>query len=218
MPHLIAPFERAQDPQAGRALLAALEKSPGLTSLSPDVLQRTFKGYPDDLRQALKPFLEKLELNLEQQKKRLAELAPVLLGGNPRQGRTVFFGAKAACSTCHTVQKEGGAIGPDLSTIGGIRTGRDLLESIVFPSASFVRGYEPYVVATKDGRLFNGILKRETAEAIYLVTAERTEARIPRSAIESLEPGKVSIMPQGLDTQLTRQELADLIAWLLTLK
>ncbi|OAI48061.1 hypothetical protein AYO44_01265 [Planctomycetaceae bacterium SCGC AG-212-F19] len=218
MPHLIAPFERSTDPQAGRKFLAALDKSPGLTSLSPDVLQRTFKGYPEDVRAAVKPFLEKLELNLEQQKKRLAELAPVLLGGDARQGRAVFYGAKAACATCHMVKKEGGEIGPDLSAIGGIRTGRDLLESIVFPSASFVRGYEPYVVATKDGRLVNGILKRETADALYVVTAERTEVRIPRSAIDSLDPGKVSIMPQGLDTQLSRQELADLISWLMSLK
>jgi putative heme-binding domain-containing protein len=151
-------------------------------------------------------------------KARLLELAPALLGGDAQRGRNVFFGNKAACSTCHAIKAEGGLIGPDLSTIGAIRTGKDLLESIAFPSASFVRGYEPYVVATKDGRVYNGILKRESTEAIYLVTAERTEVRVPRSAIESFEPGKVSIMPQGLEMQLTRQELADVISFMLSLK
>src|SRR5262249_23751078 len=154
-----------------------------------------------------------LEVDTEKMRARLLELAPALLGGDPKRGRDVFFGNKVACGACHTVKAEGGQIGPDLSTIGAIRTGRDLLESIVFPSASFVRGYEPYVVATKDGRIHTGILKRESTEAIYLVTAERTEVRVPRTAIESIDPGKVSIMPQGLDMQMSRQELGDVIAF-----
>ena len=54
---------------------------------------------------------------------------------------------------------------------------------MVFPSASFVRGYEPYVVTTADGRLFTGVIARETADALYLHTADRSEIRVPRSAI-----------------------------------
>src|SRR5262249_23813675 len=106
----------------------------------------------------------------------------------------------------------------DLSKIGSIRTPQDLLESIVFPSASLVRGYEPYTVATKDGRVFNGILGRDTVEAIYLITADRTEIRIPRSAIDEIGPSRVSIMPQGLDGQLSQRELSDLVAFLSSLK
>jgi putative membrane-bound dehydrogenase-like protein len=218
LPHLIGPFEHSKDSEVGRKLLAALDKAPGLTSLSPENVQRTLQGYPEEVRQGLAPFLQRLEFDLEKKKARLAELAPVLLGGDAKRGRALFYGNKAACSTCHAVKSEGGQIGPDLSTIGGIRTGRDLLEAIAFPSASFVRGYEPYVVATKDGRLHNGILKRETPDAIYLVTAERTEIRLARPAIETIDPAKASIMPQGLDMQLSRQEMADLIAYLVSLR
>jgi putative membrane-bound dehydrogenase-like protein len=214
MPHLVAPFEHSKDGRIGRLLLAALDKAPGLTTLSPEVLQRTLKGYPDEVHRLLPPFLERLEFDLEKKKARLAELAPVLLGGDGKRGRGVFFSARAACSTCHLVKGEGGTIGPDLSTIGAIRTGKDLLEAVVFPSASFARGFEPYAVATREGRILQGILKREDADAVYLVTAERNEVRIPRSTIESIDPARVSIMPQGLDTQLNRQELADLIAFL----
>ena len=117
----------------------------------------------------------------------------------PDAGRDVFFGARAACSACHTVNGEGGRIGPDLSKIGAIRTGRDLLEAIVFPSASFVRGYEPYLVADRDGRQYTGTLARETVEAIFLHTTEGAEVRIPRASLEELQQGRVSIMPQGLD-------------------
>jgi putative heme-binding domain-containing protein len=74
-------------------------------------------------------------------------------------------------------------------------------------------------VTAKSGKVYSpGILKRQTAEAIYLVTTDRAEIRIPRSDIEAIEPGKVSIMPQGLDAQLSRPELADLMAFLQSLR
>src|SRR5262249_27902661 len=119
---------------------------------------------------------------------------------------------------CHTVNFQGGKVGPDLTKIGSIRTGRDLLEAVGFPSASIVRGYEPYQVTTHDGRGHHGLPGRQTAEGIYLVTAERAEVRIPRRGIETFEPSRVSIMPQGLDGQLTHEELADLLAFLQSLR
>src|SRR5262249_594204 len=149
-----------------------------------------------------RPLLKRLQPDADRQKARLAELAPVLQGGDAGRGREVFFGKKAVCFTCHTVRSQGGQIGPDLTKIGAARSGPDLLEAVIFPSASFARGYEPFVVVTKQGQSHSGILKRQTAEAIYLVANDRAEVRILRSEIEVLEPGKVSIMPQGLDAQL----------------
>src|SRR5262249_6902681 len=119
---------------------------------------------------------------------------------------------------CHTVGGVGGKIGPELSKIGSIRTPRDLLESIVFPSSSIVRGYEPYLVATKDGRIYNGPLKQATADAVTLVTTDRVEIRVPRAEIDEIQPSRVSIMPQGLDSQISSSELSDLIAYLASLK
>jgi putative heme-binding domain-containing protein len=218
LPHLMAAFERSPSPEVGIKLLGALDKSPGFTSLSADDLRRTLKGYPAAIQQWARSLIARLEVDLEKMKARLDELEPAIAKGDVKRGRTVFFGKKAACSTCHVVGTEGGRVGPDLTKIGGIRAGRDLLEAVVFPSASFVRGYEPLVVATKDGRLHSGILGRDTADAIYLVNAERAETRIPRAAIETIDRGKVSIMPQGLDAQLSRQELGDLIAFLQSLR
>ena len=114
---------------------------------------------------------------------------------------------------------EGGRIGPDLSKIATIRTGRDLLEALVFPSASFVRGYEPYVVLTQDGRPYMGTLARETVDAIFLYTSEGAELRAARAtSIDEIQHGRVSIMPQGLDAQLPREQLADLLAFLQSLR
>lgn len=124
-------------------------------------------------------------------------MEPALRGGDVGRGREIFFGKRAICFTCHTVRSQGGHIGPDLSKIGAARSGRDLLEAVVFPSATFARGYEPFMVGTKTDKSYSGILRRQTPEAICLVTNDRIEVRIPRSEIEVLEPSKVSIMPQG---------------------
>jgi putative heme-binding domain-containing protein len=143
---------------------------------------------------------------------RLAELQPLASGGDPSRGQSVFLGKTAGCSTCHAISGAGGQVGPDLSKIGALRSGRDLLESIVFPSASIARGFEPFVVETKDGNVYAGTLAGESADAIRLKTP--AEVSIPRSQIKSFRQDRVSIMPQGLDAQLSKQELADLLAFL----
>jgi putative membrane-bound dehydrogenase-like protein len=215
---LLAAYERSTNPAIGKKLLSALARAPGFESLSAEVLRRTLRAYPAEIRRAAQPLLKRLEPDADKQKARLAELTPLLHGGDAGRGREVFFSKKALCFTCHTVRSQGGQVGPDLTKIGGTRSGPDLLEAIVFPSASFARGFEPFVVATRSGKSLAGILKRQTADAIYLVNTDRAETRIPRSEIEALEPGKVSLMPQGLDTQLGRQELADLLAFLQSLR
>jgi len=65
-----------------------------------------------------------------------------LPGGDVRRGQLIFNNPKFACISCHSVGYRGGHLGPDLTSVGTIRTERDLLESIVYPSASFVRSYE----------------------------------------------------------------------------
>jgi putative heme-binding domain-containing protein len=108
----------------------------------------------------------------------------------------------------------GGRIGPDLTRIGQVRSERDLLESIVFPSASFVRSYEPFTVRTRSGATHSGALRSDLSEEVVLMTASGEEVRISRPDIADIQPGTVSLMPPGLDEQLTRQELADLLAFL----
>jgi putative heme-binding domain-containing protein len=161
---------------------------------------------------------ERLNVDAAKQKARLDELEPLAKGGSLEQGRDIFFGNKASCSACHAINNKGGGVGPDLGKIGAIRSGRDLLESIVFPSASFARGFEPYVVETKTGKTHSGILARETTDAIYLLSTDRVEIRIGRTEIDTFAPGRVSIMPQGLETTLSRSELQDLLAYLQSLR
>ena len=134
--------------------------------------------------------------------------------GDPVRGHAVFAGKTGSCTSCHAMAYVGGRIGPDLSHIGAIRTPRDLLEAIVRPSASFVRSYEPAIVVTDDGRSFQGVVREEAGGALAVQTSATVVERVPREIVESIEPGRTSIMPQGYDKLLSAQDLADLVAFL----
>ena len=218
LPRLLSAYEHSDSAKVGKELVSWLEKSPAIESLPAEAVRRVLKNYPEEIRAQAAPLVKRLDVDTEKQKARLEELGSVLTGGDPTRGKDVFFGKKTACSTCHTIQSQGGRVGPDLSKIASIRTGRDLLESIIFPSASFARGYEPYLIRTKDGSVLDGLIARETADAVYLFTADRNEKRVPRTSIDVMQMGKTSIMPQGLDAQITRDELRDLLSYLLSLK
>ena len=105
-------------------------------------------------------------------------------------------------------------MGPALSTIGDIRQPGDLLESIVLPSASFARGFRSYTVATESGRVYTGVISRETTRSIWIKAADLSEVRVPRDQVEAIRESATSIMPQGLDKTLTPGQLADLLAFL----
>jgi putative heme-binding domain-containing protein len=155
-----------------------------------------------------------LDADAAKQKAHLEQLLTSLKGGDIRRGQAVFNSTKAACSSCHAIGYLGGNVGPDLTQIGKIRTERDLLESIVFPSSSIAQGFEPVVVTTKDGKFFNGLLRKDAPDEILLVTGANQEARIARDDIDDIAPSKVSVMPAGLEQQLTPRDLADLVAFL----
>ncbi len=141
-------------------------------------------------------------------------LMAALPAGDPVRGHAVFAGKTGACTTCHAMAYVGGRVGPDLSHIGAIRTPRDLLEAIVRPSATFVRSYEPSVVITADGRSFQGVVREEPGGLVAVQTSATVVERLPRDSVEAIEPGRVSLMPQGYDKLFTVQELADLVAFL----
>jgi putative heme-binding domain-containing protein len=218
LPKLVGAWERARTPEAGRALLEALSRAASLESLPAEALRGALRHQPEEIRAAAGALLGRLEADAAAMKARLAELEDVLSGGDPGRGREVFFGPRGACSSCHAVAGQGARIGPDLAGIGAIRTRRDLLEAVVFPSAGFARGYEPWRLKTRDGEVIDGLRVRESADAITILQADRTERRVRRAAIEDIREGRTSVMPAGLDRQLAREELRDLLAFLASLR
>lgn len=175
--------------------------------------------FPPAQRESAQRLLATLRRQVENQQHELAEFLPLLdERGEVERGREVFFGNVAACSACHRVGDEGGQVGPDLTRIGTVRSGRDLVESIVVPSSTFAQGFESYTVQTVDGLVFTGILGRQTPEVVVLVDSARNEVRITREQIELMERSSTSIMPDGFASKLSREQLRDLMAWLRSLK
>lgn len=214
LPRLLAAYEREPTETQGLHLAAALESSSGFKSLRPDQLVPLFAKYPKPAQDAAARLVTILNAAAAEQAAFLQQVLTELPAGDVRRGHEVFVGKKAACIACHAVGYLGGRLGPDLTNISKVRTDRDLVESIVFPSASFVRSYEPVIAELEDGRLVTGIITKETAEEVVISTGPQQSQPIARRDIAELHPSKVSLMPQGFATQLSRQELADLLAFL----
>jgi putative heme-binding domain-containing protein len=149
---------------------------------------------------------------------RLARFEPLLAGGNVTGGRAVFFGNKVACSTCHSIGELGGKVGPDLTKVGAIRSGHDILESVLLPSASFAQGYESYRVTIADGEEFSGMIVRQTSDTVVLRGAGGSDVQLWRTQIQEMRRAATSVMPEGLEQGMTPEEFRDLLAFLQSLK
>jgi len=211
---LLAAFTATKNAKVGEALVAALERAKARKALRIDDVKKRLEVFGPSLKPAIDRLAAKFAADRAGETKRLDELTNKLPKGDAKRGLLVFNGTKASCRSCHKLGYVGGDLGPDLSKIGSIRSRRDLLESTVFPNASFVRSYEPTLFQLHDGRNVSGLVRRETAEEIVLATGLNQEQRIAKKEIEARLAGTVSIMPTGMDQQLSPQELADLIAFL----
>ncbi len=214
LPKLLNPFENCADENVGITLIENLKTAKAISSLRPEIVKPKLKKFPEPVQKKAQELFAMLGPDRAKQEEHLDQLLHQLPRGDIRRGQLIFNNPKVACSSCHAIGYRGGHVGPDLTSVGTIRTQRDLLESIVYPSASFVRSFEPMVVMTKGGDDYTGILRTDSAEEVVLVTGPETQVRIARADIVDMHQGAVSLMPQGLETQLSLQELADLVTFL----
>src|SRR5262249_7652079 len=134
--------------------------------------------------------------------------------GRSVEGRKIFESGKGACTACHRIGEIGNLVGPNLSAIGAIRTERDLIESILFPSNTLARDYEAHGVETADGQSLVGVIRKSLPDTILVADATGQEHTVPRSQIVAMQTLPTSLMPNGLDRTLSEQELLDLVAFL----
>jgi putative membrane-bound dehydrogenase-like protein len=150
------------------------------------------------------------------QKARLRQLTKYLAKGNPKRGEKLFLDAnKSLCLQCHQKGELGTHLGPDLTKIGAIRSKRDLLEAIVYPSASLARYYELVHVRTKKDEAL-GLLLKDGVDKLILAAGpgKGGEQTVPIKDIVEAKYSNVSLMPQVYDGLLQPEEIADLIAYL----
>ncbi len=137
--------------------------------------------------------------------------------GDARRGEAIAKSAARACLSCHRIESQGGAIGPDLSSLGRAMSPEAIVESVLWPKRQVKEGYLLTQVATKDGRALQGYRVAETAEQLTLrnFTAGGLEVIAKTNLAARSDVG--SIMPEGLTAGLNPQELADLFRYLFEL-
>jgi putative membrane-bound dehydrogenase-like protein len=133
------------------------------------------------------------------------------LTGHAAKGKQIF---KKVCSTCHRLENVGVEVGADLQSALSNKTPSQLLIDILDPSREVDPRYLEYSVTLNSGRIVNGLIAAETASSVTLRRAEKQEETILRSQIDTIQSTTKSLMPDGLEQQLNRQDLANVIAYL----
>ena len=131
------------------------------------------------------------------------------------KGESVF---KVNCANCHQINGKGVDFGPNLSQIGAKLTKESIFSSIIHPDLGISFGYEGWIFTLKDGSMVSGIIASKTETDIIVKMAGGTSQNIKTSNIKSKEQLDTSIMPAGLQEQMTTQELVDMADYLKSLK
>ncbi|MEY4918354.1 MAG: hypothetical protein RL616_2267, partial [Verrucomicrobiota bacterium] len=135
--------------------------------------------------------------------------------GDAEHGRKIYAeDRRMICARCHSIDGHGGKAGPDLAAIGDRFLRRELIRSILEPSAALAIGYSTTVVTTKYGEEYTGVLKQVTAEWLELVGGDGRPMRILMADIKEQHTSTGSLMPDGLASGLSPEEFSDLVAYM----
>jgi len=138
-------------------------------------------------------------------------LLPALqLIGNSTNGKAIYL---LRCASCHRLDGQGYALGPDLVSVKS--SGKEkLLLNIVDPNREVAPNYVNYVVETKRGETLLGLIGSETATSLTLRRANGDESIVLRSDIAQIQSVGLSVMPEGLEVGLSHQDIADLLEYI----
>lgn len=208
--HQVAMQLTQQKPHLTKALIAGLSQDT-LTSVQLDAAMRQFlRDHPDEsIRTQAADWLEQspdTDWTI-----RLPEYVDLRAGeGDYEQGRAHFL---KHCASCHLVDGQGHAVGPDLRALTQRGT-RALLTSILDPNRELDRRYAGYNVLTLDGQVWSGLLQSETTHSLTLLAQAGQRVQLLRNEIDTLRSTGKSLMPEGLERDLNPLQMQDLLAYL----
>jgi putative heme-binding domain-containing protein len=140
------------------------------------------------------------------------------INGDAQRGRLIFFSDNARCKACHDLDDRSRSLGPSLKDIRAkFKTAAEMLPHVLQPSLRVDDPYAAYTVQTIDGRILSGLLAEDTPAAIVLKDSEKKQTRVERNTIEAMRRNEKSIMPEAIMSDLTAQEAADLISFIMSL-
>ena len=137
------------------------------------------------------------------------------VNGEAARGKLIFYSDGARCRNCHDLNDASKSTGPTLAEIRKkYKQPGELLQQILKPSLKVEEKFAMWIVITDKGQVHSGLIVSQSDEEVVLKTAERKTVRIPKSKIDELKKSPNSLMPEGVLSDLTEQEAADLLAWL----
>jgi putative membrane-bound dehydrogenase-like protein len=143
----------------------------------------------------------------------IEDFEPALsLSGDDARGRIVF---EKRCSSCHRLRGIGKSIGADLAALKD-RTGKALLTAILDPNRAVEAKFLSYTAVTDAGKTVSGMLLSETGNSVTLVSTDGKEHVLLRKDLDQLISSQRSLMPEGLEKDLSQQDIADVIAFVQT--
>jgi putative heme-binding domain-containing protein len=224
---LLGSFSRFSPRLRGEALETIFSRRAWLNALLTAVEKGTFaahdvdpgrieflKNHPDkQLRSRAKKLFASVQVG---NRKDVVEAYSGVLGmdGDVGRGKAAF---KKVCAACHRLENQGFEIGPNLAAMKN-RGAETILVNVLDPSREVDPKFVNYIVLTEDGRSLTGMIASETATSLTLKRPENATDTILRIDINALKSTGKSIMPEGLEKQIDKQTMADLIAYLLSLK
>ena len=136
------------------------------------------------------------------------------LSGNSKRGQQIF---EEICNKCHKIGNQGYEVGPDLLSVLS-RPKSQLMTDILMPNLNVENGYEEYLAQTADGSLITGVIAKQSPTAVTLRRAKGEEDTILRSSLTNLRSLSLSAMPEDLDKSISIEGMADLLAYLKSLR
>jgi putative heme-binding domain-containing protein len=157
---------------------------------------------------------EALHVRIDPDRQKLiASYRQAMKPGDAARGRAVY---EKTCAACHKLGETGHAIGPDLAAVTD-RSTQALLIAILDPNRAVDGRYFNFVASTKRGLQYSGMLQAETATSITLVGPEGKKQELLRTELEEFTNTGKSLMPDGLEKEISPSAMADLVAYLQTL-
>ena len=199
-------------------LMESLQDSRLPAATRKEVLQLAISHPQPHIRELFERFVPS-----DQRPQRLGNLVSptqiLSLAGDVSRGARLFAATEGIqCKNCHQINKVGTAIGPDLSHVGKQLTRAQILQSILTPSEKINPKFVTYLAETSQGRIITGLLIEKNKQRVVLRNARNQRIEIQASDLELLVPQPKSLMPDLLFKDLSAKQLADLLAYLHSLK
>ena len=138
------------------------------------------------------------------------------VSGDPRSGRALFFG-KGGCSQCHMAKGEGGFIASDLSSYASTPAANDIRDTITDPNRNLDPRKRAVTVTTAGGQTLAGVVRNEDNFSLQLQTTDGSLHLLAKSELRNIEYQPRSVMPDDYASRLSRQELDDLVSYLVSI-